>query len=98
MTPMHDTQPRPRTAPETVRRVTIPLVEGREDAAVWDRLLARHHYLGRSRLVGDAELRRGGGPRAGGPRGVCPCGAEGRGPGRRDWLDSGSTRWDHLRP
>ena len=54
MTPMHDTQPRPRTAPETVRRVTIPLVEGREDAAAWDRLLARHHYLGRSRLVGDA--------------------------------------------
>ncbi|MDA8198438.1 MAG: DUF4338 domain-containing protein, partial [Thermaerobacter sp.] len=54
MTPMHDAQPRPRTAPETVRRVTIPLVEGREDAAAWDRLLARHHYLGRSRLVGEA--------------------------------------------
>ena len=54
MTHLHDARPRPRTAPETVRRVIIQLVEGREDAAAWDRLLARHHYLGRSRLVGEA--------------------------------------------
>ena len=39
-----------------------------------------------------AALRRGRGRRAGGPRGVCPCGAEGRGAGRRDGLDTGSTR------
>ena len=77
---MHDARPRPRTAPETVRRVTMQLVEGREDAAAWDRLLARHHELGRSRLVGAASVRRGGGRRAGGPRGLCPCGAEGRRP------------------
>lgn len=37
-----------------VRRVTIHRVESREDAQAWDRLLARHHYLGRSRLVGEA--------------------------------------------
>ncbi len=39
---MRDARPRPRTAPETVRRVTMQLVEGREDAAAWDRLLACH--------------------------------------------------------
>ena len=51
---MHGARPRPRTAPETVRRVAMHLVEGREDAHAWDRLLARYHYLGRSRLVGEA--------------------------------------------
>ena len=40
---MHDARPRPRTAPETVRRTVMHLVEGREDAATWDRLLRRHH-------------------------------------------------------
>ncbi len=48
---MHDARPRPRTAPETVRRVVIHLVEGREDAQTWDGLLARHHELGRSRRM-----------------------------------------------
>ena len=54
MTHIHGARPRPRTAPETVRRIVMHLVEGREDAHAWDRLLARHHYLGRSRLVGEA--------------------------------------------
>ena len=34
----------PRTACETVRRVAIQLVTGRDAAQVWDALLARHHY------------------------------------------------------
>ncbi len=63
--------------PETVRRAAIQLVKGREDAHAWDRLLARPHYLGRSRLVGETEVRRCGGRRAGDPRGMGQCRLQG---------------------
>ena len=57
MTHSDGTRPAPRTARtafEIVRRVQIHRIDGREAARQWDALLAQHHYLGRTRLVGEA--------------------------------------------
>jgi len=42
------------TAFEMVREVEVRLVEDSTESKQWDNLLAQHHYLGRSRLVGEA--------------------------------------------
>lgn len=39
---------------EMVREVQVRLVEDPAEIKQWDHLLARHHYLGRSRLVGES--------------------------------------------
>ena len=42
-----------RSAFEMVREVGIRRVDDRKEVTRWDDLLAQHHYLGRSRLVGE---------------------------------------------
>jgi hypothetical protein len=48
------TQAKTRTAFEMVREVAVHRVDDARQIKVWDELLARHHYLGPSRLVGES--------------------------------------------